>query len=421
MHHVKIDIPAAFKEFFQPARYKIYYGGRGSAKSWSAATALLIIGLQKPTRVVCAREFQNSMEESVHRLLADLVTSYKLPYVVEKYRIYSANGTEFIFKGLSKQDAAAIKSLEGADICWVEEAQNVSSASWQNLIPTLRKDGSEIWVTFNPDVEGAPTYQRFVVNPPPGAIVRHVNWDKNPFFPKVLEAERIHMEHVDPVAYKNVWEGFPRTFSEGAFFREQLEQLDRDKRIGDVAYDSSRRVYTFWDLGWDDSTAIWFVQPAGGTGFNIIDYWEGSNIALPDIVETVLRPKRYNYARHTIPHDGGHGNRQTGKSDRDVLESLGISNVVVQERTNQKDRDVRNIRLVLPKCKFDIERCKGGLAALRAYRQEQDPKTGLWGFKHDWSSHGVDAFRYFAVDHESIVEQSSTQHKALNLPRFRPI
>lgn len=415
----EIQIPKVFKELFQPSRYKVYFGGRGSGKSWAAASALLLIGIQKPIRVVCAREFQNSIEESVHRLLADLINKHSLPYVIEKYRIYSPNGTEFIFKGLSKQDAAAIKSLEGADICWVEEAQNVSHASWQNLIPTVRKSDSEIWVTFNPDTEDAPTYQRFVATPPPSAIVRHVNWDKNPFFPQVLDEERQHLEQTDPVTYRNVWEGFPRTFSEGAYFRDQMQKLQDDKRIGDVPYDTMRRVYTFWDLGWDDSTAIWFVQASDGGGYRVIDYWEGSNISLPDVVKTVIRARDYNYARHTIPHDGAYGNRQTGKSDFDIMQSLGLSNVVVQPRTTALERDINNIRLVLPICKFDEEKCKTGLAALRAYRQEQDKKSGLWKFKHDWSSHGVDAFRYFAVDHKIVSEQSHP--KKLNLPSFRPI
>lgn len=416
---MEIQIPKAFEFLFSPARYKVAYGGRGSGKSWSFAAALLIIGLQKPTRVVCAREFQNSIDESVHKLLSDLIKTHNLPYVIEKYRIYSANGTEFVFKGLSKQDAAAIKSLEGADICWVEEAQSVSSASWENLIPTIRKEGSEIWVSFNPTTEGAPTYQRFVVNTPPSAQVHKVNYNHNPFFPAVLEVERAHMQSVDPITYRNVWLGEPRTFSEGAYFREQMEALQKSGRIGDYPHNSSKRVFTFWDLGWGDSTAIWFIQPTNGSSFNVIDYWEGSNIALPDIVRTVIKDKPYNYGKHVLPHDGDHGNLQTGKSHADILRELGLP-VQIQPRTSNLDRDVNNIRLTLPLCNFNEKTTTEGRAALCAYRQEQDQKTGLWKFVHDWSSHGVDAFRQFSVN-TKIVSGGTTQTVEIKLPTWKPV
>lgn len=414
---MEIQIPKAFGFLFKPYRYKVAHGGRGSGKSWAFATALLVTGLQRPTRVVCAREFQNSIDESVHKLLADLITKHKLPYIVEKYRIYAANGSEFIFKGLSKQDAAAVKSLEGADICWVEEAQNVSSASWENLIPTIRKEGSEIWVSFNPTTEGSPTYQRFVVKSQPNAFVARVNYDSNPFFPAVLEAERKHMELTDPITYRNVWLGEPRTFTEGAFFREQMEFLAKEGRIGDYPHNPSKRVFTFWDLGWADSTAIWFIQPHG-SGYNVIDYWEGSNIALPNIVRDIVKQKPYNYAKHVLPHDGDSGNRQTGKTDADILRDLGLP-VQIQPRTQNLDRDVHNIRLVLPMCNFNEKTTAEGRAALCAYRQEQDPKTGLWKFVHDFSSHGVDAFRQFSVNHKIV--HGSTAVNEIKLPSWRPV
>lgn len=414
-----IQIPKAFKFLFEPSRYKVAYGGRGSAKSWSFASALLIQAMQRPLRVVCAREFQNSIDESVHKLLSDLIRTHGLPFNIQQYQITSPNGSEFVFKGLSKQDAAAIKSLEGADICWVEEAQSVSSASWQNLIPTIRKEGSEIWVTFNPTTEGAPTHQRFVINPPPNAVVRKVNYDANPFFPSTLEAERAHMELTDPITYRHVWLGEPRTFTEGAFFREQMEALQKAERIGDFPYNPAKRVYTFWDLGWADSTAVWFIQAGKGDSFNVIDYWEGSNIALPDIVRDYIKDKPYNYGMHVLPHDGANQNRQTGKTDADIMRDLGLP-VHIQPRTRDLNRDVHNIRLVLPLCNFDEKNTKDGRASLNAYRQEQDTKTGLWKFVHDFSSHGVDAFRQFSVNTQ-IIRGQAEQEYTFTLPDWQPV
>ena len=190
------------------ARYKVLYGGRGGLKSWSAARTLLLAGVERTLRILCAREFQNSIADSVHRLLADQIALMGLGnfYQVQNTTILGANGTEFIFVGL-RYNVESIKSLEGVDICWVEEAERVSERSWEILVPTIRKAGSEIWVTFNPAQESDPTYQRFVVNPPPGAIVRKVSWRDNPWLPDELRQEAEHLRRTDPEAYMHVWEG----------------------------------------------------------------------------------------------------------------------------------------------------------------------------------------------------------------------
>jgi phage terminase large subunit len=177
-------LPYKLKRLFEAARYKVIYGGRGSAKSWGVARALLILGTWKPTRILCTREFQNSLPESVHRLLTDQVAGLGLSdfYTVQKNMITGRNGTVFVFAGL-KHNISKIKSFEGFDRVWVEEGQTVSRHSWDVLIPTIRRPGSEIWVTLNPDLEEDDTYQRFVVRPLPGSIVQPVNWRDNPWFP----------------------------------------------------------------------------------------------------------------------------------------------------------------------------------------------------------------------------------------------
>lgn len=359
------------------------------------------VGARQPLRVVCAREFQNSIEESVHKLLADWIQRDGLPYQVDKYRIYNRLGTEFIFKGLSKQDAAAVKSLEGADICWVEEAQNVSAASWNNLTPTIRKPGSKIIISFNPDTEDSPTYQRFVLKPPTNSVVQQVNYSDNPWFPAVLEQERLDMQVQDPKGYRNVWLGEPRTFAEGAYFRDEMEALDAAGRIGDVPVLPHKPVYVFWDMGHaasgkGDPHALTFVQQGDGEGYRIVDYWEGNNISLPKVLTEVLRAKPYTYGKMVMPHDARRVNSHTGKTDAQIVEEGGFS-VETQERTADLDRDVNNIRLTLPLCMIDRERCGGLVAALKNHRQEKDEKTGIWRFRHDWTSHGVSSFRYFSV------------------------
>ena len=166
------EFPEKLSILFDKARYKVLYGGRGGAKSWGVARALLILGCKSTLRILCAREFQTSIKDSVHKLLSDQIYALGLEsfYEITQNSIRGKNGSEFAFVGL-KNNVANIKSFEGVDICWVEEAQTVSKTSWNVLIPTIRKEQSEIWVTFNPELESDETYQRFVISPPDHAIV----------------------------------------------------------------------------------------------------------------------------------------------------------------------------------------------------------------------------------------------------------
>lgn len=214
MSALNLETPIAFGFLFDPplggTRYRVAYGGRGSAKSWQYARALLVHGLSRKLRVLCAREYQTSIKDSVHRVLADQVDRLGLGgfYTVQESSITGKNGTEFLFKGL-KRDIAQIKSTEGIDICWIEEAEAVSDHSWKTLIPTIRKDNSEIWVTFNPGLESDPTYQQFVVKKPENAIVSYVTFDDNPWFPDVLREEEQALLIADPESHAHVWLGKP--------------------------------------------------------------------------------------------------------------------------------------------------------------------------------------------------------------------
>ena len=158
----EVAMPIAFRELFEPKRYKVYYGGRGGAKSWNVAAALLVYSLMRPERILCARELQVSIGDSVHRLLCDLISLYDLDehFEITNTAIRGTNGAEFLFKGL-RHNGTEIKSLQGVTKVWVEEAEKVSDRSWETLIPTVREKGSEIWITFNPKNITDATYQRF--------------------------------------------------------------------------------------------------------------------------------------------------------------------------------------------------------------------------------------------------------------------
>jgi len=216
-------MPAWASALFQPNRYKILYGGRGGAKSYAVADTLLLQGAQEPHRILCAREYQASIKDSVHRLLADRATDIGLGafYEAQRDKIIGANGTEFVFYGVQR-NVNSIMSMKGITRLWVEEAQNVSEESWRKLLPTIREDNSEVILTLNPYREDDPTSQRFIVNPPPGALVLNVNYRDNPFLPDVLEQERkLDLDRLDPATYDHVWNG--------AFLENSEAQVLHDK------------------------------------------------------------------------------------------------------------------------------------------------------------------------------------------------
>jgi phage terminase large subunit len=210
-----------FEELYKPHRYKVFYGGRGSGKSFAIAEALVLMASSVEIRVLCCREIQNSIRDSSYQLLKDtavrLGVDNDFKFLDSEIRCEST-GSRFIFKGLLRNEQS-IKSTEGVDCCWVEEAQTVSDASWETLIPTIRKEGSEIWLSFNPLNVDDPTTRRFIDNPPPDAYVRKVNFDENPFFPEVLRKEMEWDRAHDFDRYKHVWEGFPRTVSDAQIFK----------------------------------------------------------------------------------------------------------------------------------------------------------------------------------------------------------
>ena len=209
---LRVELPEWSEPLFRPSRYKSLHGGRGSAKSWTVAGALLVQALEKPLRVLCTRELQVSIKDSVHRLLADLIGKHGLggpngyPYNVLNNEIRAVNGSLFLFEGI-KHNVSKIKSLEGIDRLWVEEAQSVSEESWQTVIPTIRKPGSEIWLIWNPYLDTDPTYKRFIVSPPPDCWSLEVNWDRNPWLSDELRREKDYLYSVDPEAAAHVWGG----------------------------------------------------------------------------------------------------------------------------------------------------------------------------------------------------------------------
>lgn len=235
----RVHLPAWAEVLFKPKRYKVLYGGRGSAKSYTVAYVLLIKARKQFVRCLCAREFQNSISESVHKLLVEVIddNGWQKYFKITDHRITCLKtGSEFMFKGV-RNNVQSIKSMQGITDLWLEEAQTISQKSWDVLVPTIRAEGSEIWVTFNPDDEDDPTYVKFVnkdgtPREMDNLICLNINWQQNPFFPEVLREEKDMLYKVNPDLADHVWGGLCRSNGEAQIFNgkwtfESFEIKDR--------------------------------------------------------------------------------------------------------------------------------------------------------------------------------------------------
>ncbi len=397
------QFPIKLQFLFEPHRYKVLWGGRGGSKSWGIARALLIIGKQRTIRVLCAREFQNSIKDSVHKLLSDQIAMLGMQddYEIQLTSIKCRHtGTEFSFEGI-RQNVSKIKSYEGIDVCWVEEAHAVTKTSWDILIPTVRKIGSEIWVSFNPMLETDDTYQRFVVRPPDDGVVMQIGWRDNPWFTDTMRREKDYLRVQDPDAYLNVWEGKCRVMLEGAVYANELRVATASGHITKVPYEPLKPVHVFWDLGWADSTSLWFAQLVGFE-IRVIDYVENTQKPIAWYLME-CQQRSYVYGDFWLPHDARAKSLGTGKSIEEIVRASGRT-VRIVPRLSVED-GINATRTMFPNIWFDSERCVTGLNALRHYRYEvisEPTRPGELGALsrqpvHDWASHGADGFRYLAV------------------------
>ncbi len=431
---MRVEFPKKLGFLFHPASYKIAYGGREGCKSWAFAAALVEIGAGECKRILCVRETQTSIAASVHQLFQDTIKRLNLShrYEIQQTTIIGRNGTEFIFAGL-KHNVNNIKSLEGADIVWVEEAQTVSKDSWDTLLPTIRKQGAEVWVSFNPKLATDDTYKRWVLNPPPGAIVVKTGWEDNRWLSDISKARIEHMRATLPKDFAHIYGGECVSEVEGAIFGAEYKQALADARIGAVPYNRNKPVTTVWDLGFGDPTAIWFLQAYDGW-YNFIDYLESTDETTADYV-IKLQNRGYMYDVDWLPHDGIdtiiHG-RLNGTGDRtksiEMLLRDARRNVRIVPKLLISDQ-INASRLFWNQCRFDAMKCADGLQALAHYQwdtrdakpEELDPRAGKNSESvrkgkaplHNWASHASSAFMGSAI----AVKQPAPGYKP---PPVRP-
>lgn len=399
---LNLDTPRVFVPLLQPSRYKGAWGGRGSGKSHFYAELLIETCLLRPTRAVCVREVQKSLAQSVKQLLEDKIKHYGLEsrFRLLNDRIEAPNDGLIIFQGMQDHTATSIKSLEGFDIAWVEEAQSLSKKSLNLLRPTLRKPGSELWFSWNPDQDTDPV-DLFLRGPnaPANAIVVRANWSDNPWLPQELRDE-MELDRADADKFAHVWAGEYARAVEGAYYADALAQAAREGRIGALAADPMLSKRASWDLGVADSMSIWIAQWVGRE-IRFLDYIEGQGQPLSYYVEQ-MRQRGHGSAVCILPHDGAKRDTVSAVRFEDHLRAAGFEvRTVANQGKGAAIKRIEAARRLFPRMWFEDDATRDGRKALASYHERRDEARGVGlGPEHDWSSHAADAFGLMAVAYE---------------------
>jgi len=419
----QLEFPEKLQCLFSPKRYLVLYGGRGAGRSWGVARFLLLQAMAKHVTVLCARELQKSVSESVHKVLRSQIERIGLTssFDVQRDYIYGPNNSEFSFIGI-KNDPNKVRSYEDIDICWVEEANKVSRDSWKVLLPTIRKKGSRIIMTFNPELKSDYTYKNFVTDlmakatptlcqdresPLYGQVLWHetedtvickMDYEDNPWFwsdtelPSDMMKVRDDPEKEDE--YLNVWKGFPSENLDGAVYAKELRRARLENRITVVPYEREVLVDTFWDLGFFDQTVVWMAQRVSAQ-WRVLDCLVARQTELSAIIRA-LQSREYAFGTHFLPHDG-------------KAKKLGMKHTIQEQLAQAWPRRVsivpihrladgiNAVREFFPQLWFNEPKCEEGLEGLRQYRYKvvdgQLTKTPI----HDPASDIADGLRTMAM------------------------
>lgn len=393
MTTLRIETAPVFEPLLVPSRYKAAFGGRGSGKSHMFAEMMIEYALmQRGFRGLCGREIQKSLKDSAKFLIESKLAKFGLGeahgFKVFREVIQTPGDGAIMFQGLQDHTAESIKSFEGLDVFWGEEAQSLSARSMGLLRPTIRKDNSELWFGWNPTRKSDPVDQMFRGEVlPTGAIVVRANWSDNPWFPSVLEQERQDCLKSQPEQYDHIWEGGYAIVLSGAYFATALALAKQQNRVGKVQPDPLMQVRAFWDIGFNDSTAIWIAQFVGRE-IRVLDYYEAQGQPLAAHLDW-LRSRGWGNALCVLPHDGSHGNAVTGIRFEDHIRAAGFkAETIANQGRGAAMKRIEAARRLFPSIWFNLETTMPGIDALGWYHEKRDEGRNIGlGPDHDWSSH----------------------------------
>lgn len=411
MTTAELELPEKLLQVFDgPTRYRGAYGGRGSAKTRSFALMTAVWGYNlgnagQSGQILCAREFMNSLDESS---MEEIKTAIRgVPWlnayyeVGEKY-IRSRDGAiRYTFAGL-RHNLDSIKSKARILLCWVDEAENVSEEAWRKLVPTIREDDSEIWLTWNPESKRSATNERFRISPPSGSKIVELNWRDNPWFPDVLDQERLNDLAHRPHIYPHIWEGDYADAAEGSYYSDHLRRARDEGRIGKVARDALMEVRAFWDIGGtgrlSDACSIWVAQFIGKE-IRIVDHYTAQGQELADHVSW-LRENGYGSCTCVLPHDGATKDKVFRVSYETSLQDAGFPVIVIPNQgAGAAKMRIEATRRAFPSMWFNEETTQAGREALGWYHEKRREDGYGLGPEHDWASHDADAFGLMSVAH----------------------
>lgn len=401
MTQLNIDVAPVFEPLLEASRYKGAWGGRGSGKSQFFADRLIIQALSEPGfRALCCREIQKSLKESAKRLIESKIEEYELGslFEVQSAEIRTPGGGLIAFAGLQDHTSESIKSYEGFDVAWVEEAQTVSSRSLNLLRPTIRKPGSELWFSWNPrfDTDAVDQMLRGEETPS-GAVVIRANWNDNPWFPSELEQERQDCIRQQPEQYDHIWEGGYAVVTEGAYFARHIAEARQEGRITTLATDPLMTKRAYWDIGLRDACAIWIVQQKGAQ-LKFVDHYEAEGQDLAAHLNW-LRSNGHDNVECVLPHDGAKRDAVSAEKYEDHIRSAGFSvRTIPNQGKGAAMKRVEAARRLFGQMWFDEVKCSNGLKALGWYHEKKNDAGYGVGPNHDWASHSADAFGLAAID-----------------------
>ena len=407
----QIELPPKLIPVFQgTARLRAAWGGRGSGKTRSFSLMSAVEGYRYGNagisgQILCGREHLNSLEESSLEEVKAAIRSVDWLddyYEIGERYIRSKDGRiKYVFAGL-RHNLDSIKSKAKLLLAWIDEAEGVSEEAWRKLMPTVREEGSEVWVTWNPESKDSATHKRLRLEAPDNSRIVKVNWSDNPWFPKVLEQERQEDLKRRPDTYGHVWEGDFLEYPEGSFFLREINKAKDEGRICKIPVVASHPCMTFWDIGSSDGCAVWVVQQIGNLEYRCIHFYEAWNEPYSHAVKW-LQSLDLVFESHFLPHDADHKRQGElkNKSPKDMLKQLipgGSWRIVprIQELLwgIQQTADMLDAYIWI-----DEEKCAAGLEHLKAYRRKWSNTEGRWSHipdKSEGHSEAADALRQMA-------------------------
>ena len=417
MATVRLELPPKLVDVFDgEADVRGAYGGRGSAKTrtfakMTAVRAYMWAAAGREGLILCGREYMNSLDDSSMDEVKQTIRSE--PWleaafdIGEKYIRTKDGRVKYAFAGLDR-NIDSVKSKSRILLCWVDEAEPVSETAWSTLIPTLREEDSELWVTWNPKSKRSATHKRFRETKDQRTKIVELNYRDNPWFPDILERTRLKDKAERPDDYAHVWEGdFAKVFK-GAYYAQLLLQAERQGRVSRVAPDPLIQGRCYWDIGGTgaraDATSIWVTQFVG-LEIRVLNYYEASGQTMGEHAYW-LRENGYDRYLQVLPHDGGQHEKIERRTYETELKKAGF-HVRVMGNVGEGAAMIRvnAVRKLFPSMWFNAETTQEGREALAAYHERYDEKRDIGlGPNHDWASHGADAFGQMALDYKPPMQ-----------------